>query len=191
MIRKLAVSLFLFITAAVIAMLAIAAARPATFHLERSTTTTAEPQTVFAIVNDLHRFHEWSPWQKLDPAMKSVVQGAGVGPGAMYSWTGNDEVGEGRMTITESTPVSHVGLKLEFLKPWSSANDMHFRIVPKSEGSRVTWEMSGTNNFMAKLMSLFMSMDRMLGRDFASGLANLKRLSERDEAAAAAARMVL
>lgn len=185
MIRKLAVSLFLLITAAVIAILAIAGARPGSFHVERSMTTTAPPRTVFAIVNDLNRFHEWSPWQKLDPAMKSAVQSSGAGTGsvgsvgAMYSWTGNDEVGEGRMTITESRPPNHVALKLEFRKPFRSTNDVHFRIAPEGAGSRVTWAMDGTNNFTVKVMSLFMSMDSVLGRDLSSGLANLKQLSER------------
>src|SRR5258706_10716431 len=107
MIRKAALALFLFITAAVIALLAIAGTRPATFHVERSTITSAPPPVVFAIVNDLHRFPEWSPWQKLDPAMRSAVEGPGVGPGSSYTWTGNDQVGEGRMTITESVPTNH------------------------------------------------------------------------------------
>ena len=178
MVRKIALTLFLLITAAVIAILAIAGTRPATFHVERDTLTNAPPQTVFSLVNDLNRFHEWSPWQQLDPNLKSSIEGSGVGAGSTYSWTGNDQVGEGRMSITASTPANHVTLKLEFLKPWKSTTDMHFRIVPDGNGSRVTWAMDGTNNFMAKVMSLFMSMDRAIGKDFEHGLANLKQVSE-------------
>ena len=179
MIRKLALGLFLLITAAVITLLAIAGLRPATFHVERSTSTIASAATVFAIVGDLARFHEWSPWRQLDPAMRSTVQGSGVGVGSSYSWSGSDEVGEGRMTITESVAPSLVALKLEFLRPFRSTNDVYFRIVPEGEGSRVTWAVDGSNNFAAKVMSLFMSMDSVLGRDLSSGLANLKQLSER------------
>ena len=187
MIRKAALALFLLITATTIALLAIAGTRPAAFHVERSTTTSAPPQAVFAIVNDLHRYPEWSPWQKLDPAMRSAIEGSGVGPGSSYTWAGNDQVGEGRMTITASAPANHVALRLEFLKPWKSTSDVHLRILPEGDGSRVTWAMDGTNNFMAKVMTLFMSMDSMLGKDFENGLANLKRVSEATPPAPAAA----
>jgi polyketide cyclase/dehydrase/lipid transport protein len=187
MIRKAALALFLLITATTIALLAIAGTRPAAFHVERSATTSAPPQAVFEIVNDLHRFPDWSPWQKLDPAMRSAVEGSGVGPGSSYSWAGNDQVGEGRMTITASTPSNHVELRLEFRKPWKSTSDVQLRILPDGEGSQVTWAMDGTNNFMAKVMTLFMSMDSMLGKDFESGLANLKRVSEAAPPAPAAA----
>jgi hypothetical protein len=178
MIRKAALALFLFITAAVIALLAIAGTRPAAFHIERSVSTGASPGTVFAIVNDLRRFHEWSPWQNLDPAMRSSIEGSGVGPGSSYVWSGNDQVGEGRMTLTGCVPPDEVVLRLQFLKPWKSTSEVHLSIVPDGDGSRVTWAMDGTNDYMAKVMTLFMSMDRMLGRDFESGLANLKRVSE-------------
>jgi hypothetical protein len=178
MIRQVALALFLFITAAVIALLAIAGTRPATFHVERSLITSAPPQAVFAIVNDLHRFPEWSPWQRLDPAMRSSLEGSGVGPGSTYVWAGNDEVGEGRMTITESVPTELVTLRLQFLRPWKSMSEVHLGIVPDGDGSRVTWAMDGTNDFKAKVMTLFMSMDELLGKDLEGGLVNLKRVSE-------------
>lgn len=186
MIRKFALALFLFITAAVIAVLAVAGTRPATYHVERTTTTAAPPQTVYTLVNDLNRFHEWSPWQKLDPAMKTSVEGAGTEVGSSYSWAGNDEVGEGRMTITETMPANHVAMKLEFLKPWKSTSDIHLRIAPEGDGSKVTWAMDGNNNLMSKVMSLFMSMDSMIGKDFENGLANLKQVAEAPAAIPAA-----
>ena len=114
MIRKIAIAMFLFITAGVIAIMSIAATRPATYHIERSMNTSAPPQRVFTVVNNLHRFPEWSPWQKLDPAMKTSYAGPESGPGAMFAWVGNDQAGEGRMTITESMPANHVAMKLEF-----------------------------------------------------------------------------
>lgn len=178
MIQKLALGLFLLITAAVIAILAIAGTRPDTYHIERGVTTTAPPDAVFALVNDLNRFHEWSPWQDLDPKVITKIDGSGVGTGSSYFWTGNKDVGEGRMTITESAAPGHVAMKLEFLKPFASTCDVHFRIMPESTGTHVTWAMDGTNNYMAKVMCLFMNMDQMVGRDFEKGLGKLKSLAE-------------
>ncbi len=185
MFRKIALTLFVLIAVAAVAIFAIASTRPATYHVERSTLTAASPSAVYTVLNDLHRFPEWSPWQKLDPAMKITHEGPASGVGAKYTWAGNKDVGEGRMTITESTPDQSVVEKLEFLKPWASTCDVHFTIIPDGDGSKVTWAMDGTNDMMAKVMSLFMSMDSMIGKDFDAGLANLKRLT--DSAAPAAA----
>jgi hypothetical protein len=180
MFRKLALALFLLITAAVVAILAIASTRPPLYHVERSTTTHASPQVVYTIVNDMNRFHEWSPWQKLDPNMHTSMAGSGIGVGSTYAWTG-----EGRMSITEVVPGEQVRMKLEFLKPFASVCDVHFKIAPEGDGSRVTWAMDGTNNFVAKVMSMFVSMDAMIGKQFDSGLANLARVSEAAPASAA------
>ena len=178
MFRKIALTLFLLITAAVIAILAIAGTRPATYHVERSAVMTAPPQVVYGIVNDFHRWPDWSPWQHLDPAMKTTIQGSGVGAGTTYSWVGNNDAGEGSMAITESTPANHIAMKLEFVKPFKSSADVNFRLVPEGDGTRITWAMDGNNNFMSKVMCMFVSMDSMIGKDFDSGLANLKRVSE-------------
>lgn len=183
MFKKIALALFLLITAAVIAILAIAGTRPATYHVERSATMTAAPEVVFAIINDFNRFPEWSPWQDIDSKVVTKIEGGGVGVGATYYWTGNNDVGEGRMTITESTPSSHVAEKLEFLKPFASTSEVHFRIVPEGGGSQVTWAMDGNNNYMAKVMTLFMNMDSMIGKDFEKGLGKLKTLAEQAAAA--------
>ena len=184
MLRKIALTLFVLIAVAAVAIFAIASTRPATYHVERSLTVSASPATVYAIVNDLHRFHEWSPWQKLDPAMKVTHEGPPSGVGAKLHWVGNSDVGEGRMTITASTPNEMVVEKLEFLKPWASTSDVRFTIVPEAEGTKVTWAMDGTNDMMAKVMTLFMDMDAMLGKDFNEGLANLKRVAESEPPAA-------
>lgn len=178
MIQKAALFLFLLISAAIIAILAIAGTRPATFHVERSIQTTASAEAVFPYLNDLHKFPEWSPWQKLDPKMTVEYSGAEAGAGASYHWVGNKDVGEGRMTITDSKPGSHVSMKLEFLKPFESTSDVRLSTFAEAGGTKVTWSMDGNNNYMAKVMSLFMNMDQMIGKDFEAGLANLKRLAE-------------
>jgi len=178
MIRKIALALFTIVALACIAIFAIAFARPDTYHVERSIVTAAPPATVHALIEDLHRFPEWSPWQKLDPAMAITYDGPERGVGASSHWVGNKEAGEGRMTITESTAPTSVTQRLEFLKPWASTAEIHFAIAPEGEGSRGTWSMDGNADFMTKLMSLFANLDTMIGRDFEAGLANLRRVAE-------------
>ena len=185
MLKKIALSIFLVITLAIVAVLSIAATRPPTYHVERSQSMGATPEVVFAVVNDLHRFREWSPWQKLDPAMKVTFEGPSSGVGASYSWVGNDQVGEGRMTTTDATPPGSLTQKLEFLKPFKSECMVHFTIAPENDGSRVTWAIDGNNNYVSKVMCLFVSMDSMMGKDFVSGLANLKQVAEAEPPPAA------
>src|SRR5881394_1321244 len=136
MLKRIALSVFLIVTLCIVAVLSIAATRPATYHVERSQSMAASPDAVFAVLNDLHRFHEWSPWQKLDPAMKVSFDGAPSGVGASYSWVGNDQVGEGRMTTTEATAPGSLTQKLEFLKPFKSECLVHFTVAPENDGSR-------------------------------------------------------
>jgi len=185
MLKRIALTLFLVITVAIVGVLTIAATRPNAFHIERSVSTAATPDQVFAVVNDLHRFHEWSPWQKLDPTMKVTFEGPASGVGASYTWVGNDKVGEGRMTTTEATPPGSLTQKLEFLKPFKSTSDVRFTIAPESGGSRVTWAMDGNYDYVSKIMCLFVSMDSMVGKDFESGLASLKQVAEAEPAPAA------
>ena len=133
---------------------------------------------VFAEVNDLHKWADWSPWAKLDPTMKQTYEGAAAGTGAIYSWAGNKDVGEGRMTITESRSNELIRIKLEFLKPFAAVNITEFAFTPEGDQTAVSWTMTGTNNFMAKAFCMFMNMDKMVGGDFEKGLAQLKVAAE-------------
>lgn len=163
----------------VLAVLAgIVATRPDSFAVERSTTIQATPEFAFALVNDFHRWNEWSPWDKLDPTMKRTFEGASAGSGALYSWTGNDKVGEGKMTIEESKPNEFVRIKLEFIKPFASTNSTIFTFTPAGKDTQVKWKMEGHNNFMSKAFSMFMDMDKMVGGDFERGLASMKTGAE-------------
>jgi hypothetical protein len=165
--------------AAVIALLAIVVAlQPSTFRVSRSAKIAASPAAVFAHVNDFHNWLAWSPWEKLDPLMKRTYEGAKAGTGAVYSWNGNNHVGEGRTTITESRPAELVKMRLEFFRPFKGDNDVEFTFKPEERGSTVTWSMVGKKDFMAKAVGLFMNMDKMCGDQFDTGLANLKSVVE-------------
>lgn len=133
---------------------------------------------VFAQLNDMKLWSAWSPWEKLDPDMKRTFDGPANGVGASYRWSGNDKVGEGLMSITESQPDERVVYKLEFIKPWASVATVTIALRPEGDGVAATWSMDGTNDFMGKAMSLVMDMDKMIGKDFEQGLVNLKNTSE-------------
>ena len=106
------------------------------------------------------------------------IRSATAGTGAIYTWSGNNEVGEGRMTITESRPSDLIRIKLEFFKPFAGNSIAEFTFKPQGNQTLVTWSMTGTNNFMAKAIHLFINMDKMIGGQFEKGLADMKSVVE-------------
>ena len=174
MLKKIGIGLAVVL----VALLGLIATRPSTFHIERSTKISAQPEVVFGLINDFHKWEGWSPWAKIDPNMKTIYEGAPAGTGAVYSWAGNTDVGEGRMTLTESRPSELVRIKLEFKKPFEATNTTEFSFKPEADKTLVTWSMAGENNFMAKAFGLVMNMDKMVGGDFEKGLAQLKSVAE-------------
>jgi len=161
------------------ALLAFAATKPDTFRVQRAASIKAPPEKIFPLINDLHSWGAWSPWEKLDPAMKRTHSGAASGKGAVYEWEGNGEVGAGRMEIVAASPPSAVRIKLDFLKPFEAHNYAEFTLEPKGDATNVTWAMYGPNTYVSKLMSVFFSMDSMVGKSFEAGLANLKAATEK------------
>jgi len=186
MFKKILLTVLLLIVVGCGSVLGIAAGKPDKFHFERQATIAAPPATVFATIDDLHSWPKWSPWEKLDPAMTKTFEGPETGVNSSYAWSGNDKVGTGRMTITQSEPDTHVGIKLEFMKPWTATNQVDFRLTPAGAGTQVVWSMDGTNNYMAKVVGVFMNMESMIGKDFDTGLAQLKTVAESAPAPAAA-----
>lgn len=160
------------------AVLIFAATRPDTFRIQRSSVIKAPPARVFALIDDFHRWVEWSPWEKVDPALQRTYGGTPSGKGATYAWEGNSKVGKGSMQITESSSPSRIVIQLDFLKPFEAHNIAEFTLEPDGEGSRVTWAMHGPRPYLFKVMHLFFDMDGMVGGDFEKGLADLKRLAE-------------
>ncbi len=167
------------VLAAAVVVPAIAIAmRPSEFRVSRSTTVAAAPEIVFAQVNDFRKWDAWNPWAKIDPDMSQTYEGESAGEGAVYTWAGDKNVGEGRMTIEASQPYERIEIQLEFMKPFAGTNTAEFTFEPDGEGTTVTWSMHGTNGFMAKAIGLFMDMDKMIGGNFEQGLADMKAASE-------------
>jgi len=161
-------------------LLLFAATRPDTFSLQRSIVIQAPPDKLHALINDLHQFNTWNPYDKKDPAMQGSYRGPAAGPGARYEFKGNKEVGEGSLEITASTP-AQVTMRLDMSAPMQASNTIDFTLVPRGSATatEVTWAMQGNCPFIAKLMGVFINMDAMIGRDFEAGLASLKTIAEK------------
>lgn len=148
------------------------------YLVERSSTIQSPASTVYRHIIDLRKMERWSPWERLDPDMTKTYSGAEIGVGSRYSWAGNRKVGEGSMEITGASENERVDIDLEFLKPFKAQNKTWLSLEPQGDSTRVTWAMSGEKTFMTRVMSIFKSMDAMIGPDFEAGLANLKEIVE-------------
>ena len=168
-----------FIALVLLLLFIIAARRPDEFAVRRTADIRAPADKVFGLINDFRQWPKWSPWEKLDPNLRRTLSGAEAGRGSVYEWEGDKRVGAGRMEILDSVPHSRIDIKLSFIKPFKAENRTAFTITPVDGASRVLWEMSGTNNFMFKVMGLVMNMDKMVGTDFEKGLAAMKGEAER------------
>lgn len=154
--------------------------KPPQFRIARAITIAAPPEVLFPHVNNLQAMAVWSPFEKKDPNLKRTVSGPAEGVGAMYGWSGNNQVGEGKITIEKSDPPRRIEMRLEFIRPFKAVNRGIFTFEPIGEETRVTWAMEGVNNFMFKTIGMFMNMDRTVGTEFAKGLAELKEIAERE-----------
>jgi len=176
MIKKILLGLVAVIAVLIIAFLVAVSTRPDDFKVSRSAVIPAAPAAVFGHVNDLHKWEAWSPWAKLDPNSKITFAGPPEGTGSSMAWAGNAEVGEGKMTITESKPSELILMRLEFIKPFEGTSTTEFTFKPEAGGTLVTWTMSGKNNFFGKAISLFLDCDKMMGGQFEQGLDNMKKV---------------
>jgi len=169
--------LYILIALAVI-VAGFVAMQPTDFRISRSATIPAPASTLFEEVNDFHKWEAWSPWARLDPNAKNSYEGAPSGEGAIMRWVGNNQVGQGSMTLMESRPNQLIRIKLEFLKPFQATHTAEFTFKPSGDQTLVTWSMSGKNNFASKAFVLLMNCDKMIGTQFEKGLENLKTVVE-------------
>ena len=167
------------LVALVLILVVLAARKPDAFRVQRAATIQAPPERVFPLVNDFHAWESWSPWDKIDPNLKRTYAGPASGTGTVYEWQGNKKVGQGRMEIKEAVAPKRVTIQLDFLKPFEAHHVAEFTMTPRDGGTTVTWTMDGRQPFLLKVITLFMSMDKMVGKDFERGLANLKALAEK------------
>jgi uncharacterized protein YndB with AHSA1/START domain len=163
----------------VVLVLVFAAVQPNTFVIQRKAVMRAPAKKIFAYFNDFKTWNKWSPWEKADPAMKKTFSGKAKGLGSVYAWEGNQQIGQGRMEIIEVSAPKLLKIKLDFFKPFEAHNLTTFTLEASGKMTEVSWTMQGPSRFMMKVMHLFMNMDRMVGKDFEKGLAQLKSLVEK------------
>ena len=167
------------IALAIVIVLILAATKPDSFRIERSSTINAAPDKVFPLINDFQQWRGWSPWENKDPDLKRTYSGAERGKGAVYAWEGNKNVGSGRMEILDAAPPSKVVIKLDFIAPFEAHNTAEFTMLPQGNATNVHWVMHGPSQFMSRVMQVFVSFDKMIGKDFDDGLASMKGLAEK------------
>lgn len=178
MIKKIAFGSGVVAIILVGGILVVAATKPDEFRVERSVQVNATSDKILPLISDLHQGVQWSPFEKTDPQMKRSYSGAPSGAGAVYEWSGNQDAGQGRMEITEATP-NKVTMQLDFIKPFEARNTAEFRLEPSGDTTKLTWAMYGPNPYLCKVMQTFCNIDSMIGKDFESGLANIKLIAER------------
>ncbi len=173
------INLLLALVFLIVVVLLIAAFRPKDFRVVRSRTIAAPPAALFALVNDFKQWRQWSPWENVDPNLQRAYDGSAAGVGSRYAWVGNNQVGQGSMTILESRASELIRIKIEFLKPMAGVCDIEFSFRDEGGRTLVTWSMGGCHHFMARVMGLFLNLDKMTGGFFEKGLADLARLTEK------------
>jgi hypothetical protein len=167
------------VAVAIAVVLIVAAMRPDTFEVRRTARINAPPERIFPLINDLRAFNTWNPYEKKDPEIKGSYSGAPEGRGAAYTFHGNEDVGQGRIEIVESSPMSRVTMNLAMREPFEASNVVEFVLAPGGDATEVTWAMRGHTPYLAKIVHLVFDMDSMVGRDFEAGLADLKAIVER------------
>jgi hypothetical protein len=173
------ITILLIVAGLIAALLVYASRQPDRFSVQRRISIDAPPENIFPLINEFQQWGHWSPWATIDPSMQQSFSGPSRGEGAIYKWSGNNKVGSGRMEIIESVPSSLIRIQLDFTRPFEAHNISEFALAPDGNATTVTWTMSGPANFLTKLMSVFVSMDRMVGKDFERGLSGLKTAAMR------------
>jgi hypothetical protein len=168
----------IIIVVVIIGVLGFATTKPDSFRIERTTKIKASPEKIYTLLGDFKNWGFWSPWEKMDPNMKRTFSGAATGKGSIYEWDGNSKVGQGRMEIGESSP-QKISIKLDFIKPFEGHNTAEFTMQKDGEYTTLTWAMFGPSPYLSKVMQVFCNMDSMVGKDFETGLTNLKTLAEK------------
>lgn len=166
MFKKVLIIIVIVLVLLMLGLVGLIQMQPNDFRVERSTTINASPAAVFPHVNDFRLWQQWSPWAELDPECEYTYAGPDAGTGAIFAWSGNSDVGEGRMTILESRPHEFIQIELHFIRPFESTSTTEYTFEPAGDGTTVTWAMHGQHNFFTKAMCLIMDMDDMLGPDF-------------------------
>jgi effector-binding domain-containing protein len=168
--------ILVIIVAVLIVIAIVGVLLPRRASVARSIAIARPASLVYATVNSFQLFPAWSPWQNLDPNMRQTTEGPRDGIGAKLVWSGNDKVGSGSQVITASTPNQSVASDVDFGKMGVAKSTL--LMVQDGPATQVTWTLDidlGANP-ISRYFGL--AMDRMIGKDYESGLRRLKVLVE-------------
>ena len=176
------IKILIGVVGGLVVIAAVAATRSSAYHVERKLDVAAAADVVFAVLNDLRQFSGvlvmfGSTLEKNDPNMQNVFEGPAAGVGQSWAWSGK-KAGQGSLTIESSVPGQKVTMKLVFVKPMASTASVVLTLAPNPNGSSVTWSMAGNHIVIAKVLGMFMNMDKMLANDIDKGLVELKTVAE-------------
>ena len=169
--------LLLGLVAGIAVLLMLASTRPNQFRTERSLQIAAAPEALFPLINNLREMNTWNPFALRETGGTAIYSGAASGPGQKFEFAG-PKSGAGFIEILAATPPSNVDLRRLLVKPFKADNLVEFKLMPAGATTNVTWAMSGKQPLLAKVMTLFVDCDRMVGKEFEAGLANLKKKAE-------------
>ncbi len=161
-----------------VAFLLYVNSKPDRGRFERSVLIGAPAERIFPLINDMAASLSWNPFLKKDPNLRGELSGPATGPGARYAFVGNKDVGTGSVEITDSRANEYVHLRLLMQAPFAADNVVAFTLTPESGGTRVSWAMEGNTTYVMKLIGTVLNMDKMMAREFDSGLAALKKQAE-------------
>jgi hypothetical protein len=167
------------VVAGIAIVLILAAMKPDQFRVQRSAAIKAPPDKIFPLINDFKAWPAWSPYETKDPAMNRTYGPTTSGKDATYAWDGNGNVGAGNMLITDAPAPAKLALDLNMTRPITAHNKVEFTLVPAGDTTTVTWAMRGDTPYFAKIIHVFLDMDKMVGGDFETGLAKLKAAAEK------------
>ncbi len=175
MIKKI----FLVIVAMISLLLIYAGLKSPDYTVMRQITVNAPAEKVFPYLNNMKLADQWGPWKEIDPTVSMVLSGPEEGIGAKTSWAGARQMGTGSATIVESTAGSKVKILLEYTEPMAMVQNSEYLLEGTGDQSTVTWQVTGQNNFIGRVMGVFINVDQMVGGMFEKGLSNLKTLLEK------------
>ncbi len=149
------------------------------YAVERSITIHKPKQEVFNYIRSLKNQDNFSKWASMDPNMKKEFKGTDGTVGFISAWEGNKKVGKGEQEIKKITEGDQVDFELRFIKPFPGIANAYMQTAAAGDTqTAVKWGIDSKMKYPMNLMLLFMNMDKLIGNDFATGLANLKNILE-------------
>lgn len=162
----------------IVAILGYAALRPAHYKISREILIKASPEIIFPHVNNSKMTYQWMPWQENYPGLEMVYSGPEAGVGSKSSWDSDTKMGKGESLIIENKLNEYVKFQLSYYKPMEMVQIANIKLIPEGSDTKVVWEVDGQNNYIGRVVTIFMDMDKMIGTEFMKGLVNLKSIVE-------------